>query len=66
MSERASPSDWLEDIASLLPAVTLLQHMGYSYLTPQEALAARGGKRSRFVMETVLRDQLKRLNSFEV
>ena len=66
MAERASPSDWLEDIASLLPALTLLQGMGYRYLTPEEALAARGGKRSRFVLEAVLKEQLKRLNSFEV
>jgi hypothetical protein len=32
MSDRASPSDWLEDIVSLLPAVTLLQGLGSTYL----------------------------------
>jgi type I restriction enzyme, R subunit len=60
MSDRASPSDWLEDIASLLPALSLLQNMGYSYLAPDEALAKRGGKRSRFVLEDVLRQQLRK------
>ncbi len=49
MTNQAFPSDWLEDIISLLPAITLLQNMGYEYLTPQEALAKRGGKRSRIV-----------------
>ncbi|MBE9215778.1 hypothetical protein IQ247_24450 [Plectonema cf. radiosum LEGE 06105] len=36
-----SPSDWLENIISQLPALTLLQNMGYEYLTPQSALAKR-------------------------
>lgn len=45
-----SPSDWLENIISQLPALTLLQNMGYEYLTPQSALAKRGGKRSKIVL----------------
>jgi type I restriction enzyme, R subunit len=65
VTDRASPSDWLEDIASLLPAVTLLQQIGYTYLTPEEALQKRGGKRSRIVLEEVLAEQLQRLNQIE-
>jgi type I restriction enzyme, R subunit len=65
VTDRASPSDWLEDIASLLPAVTLLQQIGYTYLTPGEALQKRGGKRSRVVLEEVLAEQLHRLNQIE-
>lgn len=65
MTDRASPSDWLEDIASLLPAVTLLQQIGYTYLTPEEALQTRGGKRSRVVLEKVLAEQLEKLNQIE-
>jgi type I restriction enzyme, R subunit len=49
VTDRASPSDWLEDIASLLPAVTLLQQIGYTYLTPEEALQKRGDERSRVI-----------------
>jgi predicted metal-dependent hydrolase len=65
MTDRASPSDWLEDIASLLPAVTLLQQIGYTYLTPEQALQKRGGKRSHVVLEEVLAEQLQRLNQIE-
>jgi type I restriction enzyme, R subunit len=65
VTDRASPSDWLEDIASLLPAVTLLQQIGYTYLAPEEALQKRGGKRSRVVLEEVLAEQLQRLNQIE-
>jgi type I restriction enzyme, R subunit len=43
--------DWLENIISQLPALALLQKMGYEYLTAQAALAKGGGKRSRIVPE---------------
>lgn len=65
VSERAHGSDWLEDISSLLPAVTLLQNLGYTYLPPGEALRLRNGKRSRVVLEHVLADWLRTHNGFE-
>ncbi len=65
MTERAYGSDWLEDISSLLPAVTLLQNLGYSYLPPDEALRLRYRKRSRVVLEHVLADWLRTHNSYE-
>src|SRR5256885_10330320 len=40
-------AEFLEDIVSHLPALHLLQHLGFQYLTPTEALALRGGKRGR-------------------
>src|SRR5947209_18292065 len=55
-------AEFLEDIVSHLPALHLLQHLGFQYLTPTEALAMRGGKRSRVVLETVLLEQLRKLN----
>lgn len=55
-------AEFLEDIVSHLPALHLLQHLGYQYLTPTEALALRGGKRGRVVLESVLLEQLKKLN----
>jgi len=55
-------AEFLEDIVSHLPALHLLQHLGFQYLTPTEALALRGGKRSRVVLETILLEQLKKLN----
>ncbi|BBD70569.1 MULTISPECIES: hypothetical protein [Nostoc] len=60
-----SPSDWLENIISQLPALTLLQNMGYEYLTPQSALAKRGGKRSKIVLEEILTTQLRKLNQIQ-
>ena len=55
-------AEFLEDIVSHLPALHLLQHLGYEYLTPAEALAHRGGRRGRVVLDTILLGQLKKLN----
>ena len=55
-------AEFLEDIVSHLPALHLLQHLGFQYLTPTEALATRGGKRSRVVLDTILLEQLGKLN----
>lgn len=58
-------NDWLENIISQLPALALLQNMGYEYLTPQSALAKRGGKRSKIVLEEILTAQLGKLNKIQ-
>lgn len=55
-------AEFLEDIVSHLPALHLLQHLGYQYLTPAEALALRGGKRGRVVLDAILLEQLRKLN----
>ncbi len=55
-------SEFLEDLVSHLPALQLLQQVGYLYLTPTEALYLRGGKRSRVVLEAILIEQLRKLN----
>nr|WP_229777891.1 type I restriction endonuclease subunit R [Deinococcus seoulensis] len=61
----ARPSDYLEDLVSILPAVQLMQNLGYTYLTPADTVRLRGGKRGRVVLTEVLREQLAKLNSFE-
>lgn len=53
---------FLEDDISQVPALLLLQNLGYRYLTPAEADAERGGRRSNVLLEGVLRAQLRRLN----
>ncbi len=53
-----------EDDASQIPALLLLQAMGYTYLPPQEALRLRGGKLGNVLLEPVLREQLHKLNRF--
>jgi hypothetical protein len=57
-----SGADFQEIISSQLPALHLLSTWGYSYLTPTQALEARGGKRGLPVLTQVLEANLKRLN----
>lgn len=47
---------------SQLPAIDLLARMGYKYLPRDEALALRGGKTTRVLLEDVLHSQLDSLN----
>lgn len=49
----------LEDAISQVPALQILQALGYTYLTPAEALALRRGKRRNVVLEDVLADWLR-------
>ena len=52
-----------EDHISQIPALQLLQKLGYKYLSPDEALQARGNKTTNVILEDVLRKQLKEINS---
>ena len=55
-----------ENDISQRPAVELLQKLGYQYISPDEALAMRGGKTSNVLLEEVLRRQLRELNSIRI
>ncbi|MCF8236270.1 MAG: HsdR family type I site-specific deoxyribonuclease [Bacteroidales bacterium] len=55
-----------ENHISLIPALQMLIKMGYTYLNPEEALAARGGKTSNVLLDAILRRQLKEINSIRV
>lgn len=52
-----------EDHISQIPALQLLQKLGYSYLSQQEAEKLRGGKTSNVLLEDILRKALKKINS---
>lgn len=52
-----------EDHISQIPAIQLLVNLGYTYLSPDEALALRGGKTSNVILEPILLQQLKKINS---
>lgn len=54
-----------EDHISQLPALKLLMNMGWKYLSPEQALEARGGRTSNVLLETILKDQLHVINSIE-
>lgn len=55
-----------EDHISQIPALQMLQKIGYQYLTPEEALRYRGGKTTQVLLEDVLRKQLHEINSIKV
>ncbi len=55
-----------EDHISQIPALQLLQKLGYIYLSPEEALELRSNKTSNVILEKVLRNQLKEINSIKV
>jgi type I restriction enzyme R subunit len=48
---------------SQIPALQLLLNLGYEYLPPEKALAERQGKPGNVLLEGILREQLKRINS---
>ncbi len=54
-----------EKYLSQIPALQVLVNLGYRYLTPAEALAARGGKAGNVLLEEILREQLKKLNRIQ-
>lgn len=58
-----SANEYLEDLSSLLSAVTLLHKLGYHYLSPNDNLTLRSGKTSKIILESILKEQLKKLNS---
>ena len=45
---------FLEDDISQIPALLLLENLGYSYLTPAGAEAERGGRRSNVLLAGIL------------
>jgi type I restriction enzyme R subunit len=54
-----------EDAVSQLPALHLLQKLGWKLLTPVDALKLRGGKKGEIILRAVLEQQLAVINQFE-
>src|SRR5262245_43083625 len=53
---------FLGEHLSQIPALQLLQNLGYGYLRPQEIHLERGGNLSNVLLENILERQLRRLN----
>lgn len=51
-----------EDHISQIPALQFLVILGYTYLTPAEALNQRNGKTTNVLLEGILRSQLEKIN----
>jgi len=49
-----------EEYSAKLPSLTLLTNLGWSFLSPELALAARGGKTDEVVLRQVLRSELQK------
>lgn len=58
----SSTPDFRELVSSQLPALAELVNLGYTYLTPAEALRLRRGRRGQVILTEVLLDALARLN----
>jgi type I restriction enzyme, R subunit len=54
-----------EKYLSQIPALQMLVNLGYVYLTPAEAMSARGGKAGNVLLEEILREQLKKLSRIQ-
>lgn len=54
-----------EDHISQIPALQMLIKLGYKYLSPLDALQARGDKTTNIVLEDILRKQLREINSIQ-
>ncbi|MGN0641362.1 MAG: type I restriction endonuclease subunit R [Oscillospiraceae bacterium] len=52
-----------EETISKSPAIEVLKKLGYTYISPEECIAERGGKYDT-VLKNILRSQLIRLNSY--
>jgi type I restriction enzyme R subunit len=54
--------NFLESHISQIPAVQLLQQLGFAYLSPEEIAVERRGKLGNVLLENVLAAQLRRIN----
>ena len=52
-----------EEFISQLPAVALLQKLGYEYLSPEKANEARGDRLGSVLLDKILTEQLRRQNA---
>lgn len=56
---------FIEDHISQIPALQLLQNLGYTYLTPEEVLKERQDKLSNVILEDILEQQLFKFNKIQ-
>ena len=59
MTEHYTPK-FQEEYSAKLPALTLLTNLGWSFLTAEQALAAREGKKDAVVLRHALRQELQK------
>ncbi len=52
-----------EDHISQIPAIKLLQNLGWDYLSCDEVQSLRGGQTSNVILEPILRSQINKINN---
>ena len=57
MSMQIAPK-FQEEYSAKLPALALLSNLGWTYISPQQAMSARAGKADQVVLNQILREQL--------
>jgi type I restriction enzyme R subunit len=57
MSMQSVPK-FQEEYSAKLPALALMSNLGWTYISPQQALSARAGKVDQVVLNQILREQL--------
>lgn len=57
--EKIQAPKFQEEYSAKLPALTLLTNLGWTFLSPEQALAARDGKTDQVVLRGVLRQALQ-------
>lgn len=62
VNSEPSGFEFNEKYLSQIPALQQLINLGYQFLTPEQALAERGGRSANVILEGVLRQQLKKIN----
>lgn len=55
-----SPPRFQEEYSAKLPALALMTNLGWSFLSPDEALVARSGKQDEVVLRQILRSELQK------
>ena len=56
---------YIEDHISQLPALQMLIKMGYTYISPEEALKLRNDRKSNVLLTSILKDQLNKINKID-
>lgn len=59
-------AQYTEDLSSHIPALQVLIGMGFTYLPPSESVKKRSNKKSRVVLDVILKEWLEKNNSIEV
>jgi type I restriction enzyme R subunit len=64
-TDRSESGAYGEDASSQLPALLMLRRLGWTYLSPDEAVAMRGGRQSSVFLTAVLIEKLGELNRID-